>query len=299
MYEKANWQNGVLTVSGIECLNLERTLSCGQSFRWKKTERGWFGVAYGCAAYAQAQNGMLRIFPCAQSDVPRWISYFDLMRNYAAIETQLRSDARLSACLPHASGIRVLNQEPFETLITFILSANNNTVRIAQSIARLCGLAGDVATMPDGQQYARFPTPQAIAALDLDALRSIGAGYRAPYVQQSARMVADGFDFEPLRHMPLLASRKVLTGFPGVGPKVADCILLFSLGRADAFPIDVWIGRALKSMFFEGEKPGKAEMERLVRELGPMSGIIQQYVFHYARKKKLATKWEKRESEDA
>lgn len=149
--------------------------------------------------------------------------------------------------------------------------------------------------MQDGREYRRFPTPEAVAALEPEALRSIGAGYRAPYVKESAHMVADGFDLEALRAMPLAEARKALSAFPGVGPKVADCILLFSLGHTDAFPVDVWIGRALKTLFFDGQMPGRQETERLLHELGPMSGIIQQYVFHYARERKLATKHEKRE----
>lgn len=295
MYETALWRDGVLTVSGIERLDLGRTLACGQSFRWEKAGQGWFGVAFGRGVYVEAESGTLRVFPCAEEDAPLWLSYFDLARDYGAIEAQLCADARLCACVPYASGIRVLNQEPFETLITFILSANNNTGRIAGIVARLCACAGERAAMPDGREYRRFPAPEAVAALDVEALRAIGAGYRAPYVLESARMAADGFDLEALRGMPLPEARRALAAFPGVGPKVADCILLFSLGHTDAFPVDVWIGRALKTLFFDGETPGRRETERLLRELGPMSGIIQQYVFHYARERKLATKREKKE----
>ncbi|MBS1480108.1 MAG: DNA-3-methyladenine glycosylase 2 [Christensenellaceae bacterium] len=295
MYEKTFWKDNVLLVSGVERLDLNRTFACGQSFRWQRTERGWFGIAFGRGIYAETAEGVLRIFPCAKEEVPLWLNYFDLARDYAAIEAQLCADTRLCACVPFASGIRVLNQEPFETLITFILSANNNAGRIAGIVMRLCACAGEPAVMQDGREYRRFPTPEAVAALEPEALRSIGAGYRAPYVKESAHMVADGFDLEALRAMPLAEARKALSAFPGVGPKVADCILLFSLGHTDAFPVDVWIGRALKTLFFDGQMPGRQETERLLHELGPMSGIIQQYVFHYARERKLATKHEKRE----
>ena len=295
MFEKTHWESGVLTITGIERLDLDRTLACGQSFRWEKTEQGWFGVAFGRGVYAEADEGALRIFPCAKEDVPIWLNYFDLARDYAAIETQLCADMRLSACVPYASGIRVLNQEPFETLITFILSANNNTGRIAGIVAQLCACAGKLETMQDGREYRLFPAPEAIANLGKAELRDIGAGYRAPYVRESARMVANGFDLETLRAMPLPEARRVLAAFPGVGPKVADCVLLFSLGHTDAFPVDVWIGRALKTLFFDGGTPGRRETERLLHELGPMSGIIQQYIFHYARERKLATKREKKE----
>ncbi len=288
MFKKAAWSAGTLTVEGIDRLDLGRTLACGQSFRWRKADEGWFGVAFGRGIYANAEEDRLRIWPCPEEDAPLWLRYFDLERDYASIEAQLCGDERLCAAVPHASGIRVLNQEPFEILITFILSANNNTGRIAGIVERLCLLAGEARSL-DGQAYYLFPEPEAIAALDEAALREAGAGYRAPYVRESAARVAAGFGLESLRGMELGAARKALLEFPGVGPKVADCVLLFSLGHTDAFPVDVWIGRALKTIFFDGEKPGRKATERLLRELGPMSGIIQQYIFHYARERKLAT----------
>ncbi|MBR4019380.1 MAG: DNA-3-methyladenine glycosylase 2 family protein, partial [Clostridia bacterium] len=114
-------------------------------------------------------------------------------------------------------------------------------------------------------------------------LTAIGSGYRAPYIKKTAEMIAAGYDFEPLRTMDTPTARKELLQFPGVGPKVADCILLFSLGHTDAFPLDVWMKRAMRLMYFGGEEPCKKDMEQKIAQLGPNSGILQQYIFHYAR----------------
>ena len=192
-------------------------------------------------------------------------------------------------CIGSASGIRVFAQEPFETLITFIISANNNIGRIAGIVERLCALCGEKAEL-DGKEYYLFPKPESIAALEESELVRIGSGYRAPYIKKSAAIIAGGYQLEKLRDMPLDIARKELLKFPGVGPKVADCVLLFGLGHTDAFPVDVWIGRAMSEIYFDGESPKKKQLEAAIRALGSESGIVQQYIFHYARQTALGKK---------
>ena len=192
-------------------------------------------------------------------------------------------------CIGSASGIRVFAQEPFETLITFIISANNNIGRIAGIVERLCALCGEKAEF-DGKEYYLFPKPESIAALEESELVRIGSGYRAPYIKKSAAIIAGGYQLEKLRDMPLDIARKELLKFPGVGPKVADCVLLFGLGHTDAFPVDVWIGRAMSEIYFDGESPKKKQLEAAIRALGSESGIVQQYIFHYARQTALGKK---------
>ena len=282
MYTSYEVENGVLTIRGIERLDLARSCACGQSFRWQKNGVGFAAPALGRMVYAEQSDGALMLSPCAEADAPLWIRYFDLERDYAAIETRLVAELSLPGCIECASGIRIFQQEPFETLITFILSANNNIPRIAGIVERLCEKAGEK-TAFRSREYALFPTPAAIVALSIEELKAIGAGYRAPYVRGSAARVAAGYDLAALRNVPLDEARRELRAFPGVGPKVADCILLFSLGHADAFPVDVWIERAMKALFFEGSSPRRAELEKTIRALGSESGIVQQYLFHYAR----------------
>ena len=135
-----------------------------------------------------------------------------------------------------------------------------------------------------GETLYSFPAPECIAALSVEELTALGTGYRAPFIKAAAERVAGGYDLERLRGMSLDEARSELLSFYGIGPKVADCILLFSLQHADAFPIDVWIDRAMKALFFDGNRAKKAELYEAVDALGEYSGIIQQYIFQYARK---------------
>lgn len=289
MYTDYEIKNGTLTVRGIDRIDIERSCACGQSFRWKKDGDGFVAPALGRVVRVCQNDCDISIYPCKKGEEKDWLAYFDLDRDYAAIEKRLSVDGQLSMCIGSASGIRVFAQEPFETLITFIISANNNIGRIAGIVERLCALCGEKAEF-DGKEYYLFPKPESIAALEESELVRIGSGYRAPYIKKSAAIIAGGYQLEKLRDMPLDIARKELLKFPGVGPKVADCVLLFGLGHTDAFPVDVWIGRAMSEIYFDGESPKKKQLEAAIRALGSESGIVQQYIFHYARQTALGKK---------
>ncbi len=289
MYTDYEIKNGTLTVRGIDRIDIERSCACGQSFRWKKDGDGFVAPALGRVVRVCQKDCDISIYPCKKGEEKDWLAYFDLDRDYAAIEKRLSVDEQLSMCIGSASGIRVFAQEPFETLITFIISANNNIGRIAGIVERLCALCGEKAEL-DGKEYYLFPKPESIAALEESELVRIGSGYRAPYIKKSAAIIAGGYQLEKLRDMPLDIARKELLKFPGVGPKVADCVLLFGLGHTDAFPVDVWIGRAISEIYFDGESPKKKQLEAAIRALGSESGIVQQYIFHYARQTALGKK---------
>lgn len=289
MYTDYEIKNGTLTVRGIDRIDIERSCACGQSFRWKKDGDGFVAPALGRVVRVCQNDCDISIYPCKKGEEKDWLAYFDLDRDYAAIEKRLSVDEQLSMCIGSASGIRVFAQEPFETLITFIISANNNIGRIAGIVERLCALCGEKAEL-DGKEYYLFPKPESIAALEESELVRIGSGYRAPYTKKSAAIIAGGYQLEKLRDMPLDIARKELLKFPGVGPKVADCVLLFGLGHTDAFPVDVWIGRAMSEIYFDGESPKKKQLEAAIRALGSESGIVQQYIFHYARQTALGKK---------
>ncbi len=289
MYTDYEIKNGTLTVRGIDRIDIERSCACGQSFRWKKDGDGFVAPALGRVVRVCQNDCDISIYPCKKGEEKDWLAYFDLDRDYAAIEKRLSVDEQLSMCIGSASGIRVFAQEPFETLITFIISANNNIGRIAGIVERLCALCGEKAEL-DGKEYYLFPKPESIAALEESELVRIGSGYRASYIKKSAAIIAGGYRLEKLRDMPLDIARKELLKFPGVGPKVADCVLLFGLGHTDAFPVDVWIGRAMSEIYFDGESPKKKQLEAAIRALGSESGIVQQYIFHYARQTALGKK---------
>ncbi len=273
-------REGGLLFSGVEQLDLKASFTCGQCFRWQPgQEASWLGIAHGRAVSIRREEGSLYIWPVPAEDGPLWADYFDFGREYAAIENQLLEDERLRPVFGAARGIRIFRQEPFETLISFIISANNNIPRIRGIVERLCALAGE----PIIEGGYAFPTAPALAALEEGALRGIGAGYRAPFILSSARRVAEGFDLEALRALPLAEARKALCTLPGVGPKVADCVALFSLGHTAAFPMDVWMKRAVKAMLFNGQEASPKQLAQAIDALGEDAGILQQYIFHYAR----------------
>ena len=245
---------------------LGQTLDCGQSFRWARVSDGaWEGVACG---------RFLRITEESLPDVLRdrfWARYFDMGLDYGKIRARFcAADPVLREAARYAPDIRILNQDPWEALCSFILSQCNNIGRIKGLVARLCGTYGE----PVDEMHRAFPTAEALARAGESGLRALGCGFRAAYVFAAARCAAEGkIDWEALRRMPLDEARGRLTELPGVGPKVADCALLYGLHRLDAFPMDVWMKCAMKTLF-----PGKSPAE-----FGPYAGVAQQYLFHYSR----------------
>jgi N-glycosylase/DNA lyase len=278
-----SFENNTVTFRGIECFDLDKSCSCGQAFRWRPFSGGQLGIVRGEPALLKQEGDTVLVHGAAPASAPMWAHYLDLGRDYASIEEKVKNDPRLSCCFPASHGIRVFNQEPFEALISFIISQNNNIKRISGIVERLCRYCGEAKGFMGETLYA-FPAPESIAALSVEELTALGTGYRAPFIKAAAERIAGGYALEPLRDMSLGEARAELLSFLGIGPKVADCILLFSLGHSDAFPIDVWIDRAMKALFFEGNKAKKAELCEAVTSLGEYSGIIQQYIFEYARK---------------
>lgn len=247
-------------------LSLSQTLECGQCFRWVRMEDGSYrGVAGGKCVRVSGGNlsGVLKD--------AFWAHYFDMETDYKAVRESLgRRDPVLAEAADYAPGIRILNQDPWETLCSFILSQANNIPRIRGIVGRLCLLCG-----PEIAGGLRaFPSAGAVASLSESDLRGIGCGFRAGYVLDAARRTASGgLDFAGIRKLPLEEAREKLTAVSGVGPKVADCTLLYGLHRLDAFPMDVWMKRAMKRLF-----PGKTPAF-----FGRYAGVAQQYIFHYSR----------------
>ena len=253
--------------------NLAQTLDCGQAFRWKPDENGvWSGIAYGKKILLCESNGEILINGADNNDIDKiWRGYFDLERNYAEIISALGSNDVLKRAAEYGSGIRILRQEPWEALCSFIISQNNNIPRIKGIIERLCENFGE----KHGDYYS-FPSAERLAALTPEELSPIRAGFRAKYIIDAAVKVADGYiDLEALKTAPAEEAQKALMCIKGVGPKVADCAMLYGLGRIEAFPRDVWIKRALTELF-SGELPQCAL---------PYAGIAQQYIFYYIRNK--------------
>lgn len=263
---------GTVVFENVTPFDLEQTLDCGQSFRWKRNEDATFsGVAFSQLATVAYDNGTLTITQQDKVDKELWRRYFDLDLDYAKIKEDLsQMHPVLKEASNYAGGIRILNQEPFEALITFIISQNNNISRIKGIVERLCENFGEKIS----DSYYSFPTPSVLANLTVEDLAPIRAGFRHRYIIDAAQKVNSGeIDLEKLRQMPYDAAQKELMKITGVGVKVADCVLLYGLHRLESFPLDVWMKRALKVLFdsMKGD------------EFGCYGGIAQQYIFHYSR----------------
>lgn len=264
----------------VNNFDLEKSVSCAQAFRWNQQEDGcWFGVASGKAVLI-AQDDDRLILEMPEDDSAFWGDYFALDQDYAALEELLAQDDKTRSCVEYSSGIRVFRQEPFETLISFIISANNHLSRIKSLVEKISRQYGEKRCW-ESREYYLFPEPAELAAASEEELKALGCGYRAAYIRDSAQIVADGYDLEALKELLEEEACKALCFFPGVGPKVAACIALFSLGFSEAVPVDVWVKRVL-AMLYPQTKPQEA-VAQMKKRYGVLTGAAQQYLFHYAR----------------
>ncbi len=281
-------ENGCMKVRG-EMLRVQLILDCGQAFRYTQQKDGsYFGVAGQRAIYMRDAGEGIEVYPvCRQEEQEFWENYLDLHLDYTQILAKMaEKDQILAKAAREFPGIRLLNQQPFETLISFIISANNHIPRIKGILERLCTLAGERKNL-EGREYFAFPAPERLAALREEDLRAIGAGYRAPYLLQTARRICDGFSLDALRALSYGEAKAALCTLPGVGPKVADCVLLFSLGKKEAFPADTWIHKVIERLYGVTCTTARQSEAFARRQFGTYGGIAQQYLFHYARMHRL------------
>jgi N-glycosylase/DNA lyase len=252
-------------------LDLQKTFSCGQCFRWETDESGvWRGVAFGRSLRLWTENGSV-VCDAPEAELPFWRRYFDLETDYAAATALFTQPDYLRVCADFGQGIRILRQEPWEALVSFILSQCNNIPRIRKIVSALCAGFGDA--LADGQ--FGFPSAERLAPLGEADLAPLRCGYRAAYILNAARAVAEGrLDFEALAELPPEAAFAQVKQIPGIGDKVANCFLLYGLHRMERFPIDVWMRRALDQRFPKDFDPAA---------LGAFAGLAQQYIFYYAR----------------
>lgn len=258
-------------VSPVRDLDLAETLDCGQSFRWEEYDGGFRGIAFGREVVMKLEGETLTIENSTPEDFESiWKDYLDLGLDYGEIRRGISElHPVLKEACAYAPGIRILRQEPWEALCTFIISQNNNIKRIKGIVSRLCENFGESI----GSGYG-FPTAAALSRLAPDDLAPLRAGFRNKYIIDAAKKVAGGeVDLELCRTLPYEDARLELMKIKGVGVKVADCALLFGMHRIEAFPVDVWMKRALENLF-----PGMSPSD-----FGDYAGIAQQYIFHYSR----------------
>ena len=286
---KITEEKGKIILKYLHDFNPVHTFMCGQCFRWDESDGGFIGIAHGRAVLVkQTENGDVEIYNTTKKDFDViWCDYFDFNTDYGAIKNTLSSDDSLKKAIKFGGGIRILNQEPFECLISFIISTQNSIPRIKKIIAKMSELFGEKIEF-NGKTYYAFPTCEALAQLNESDLAPLKVGYRAEYILDASKKVKNGeVDLNSLFDTDIQGARKELLKIKGVGPKVADCVLLFSLKKHGAFPIDVWIGRIMRSLYL-GENATMKEILKFSSEkFSDYAGFAQQYLFYYARENKL------------
>ena len=277
----------------------DHIFDCGQCFRWNRQEDGsWEGIAGGRHASVFFQpdpskspcQGLLTVRGTRLEEETAadfegfWYDYLDLGRDYGKIKRSLgRGDAAMRRAIGAGEGIRILRQDLWETMISFIISQNNHIPRIKGCIESLCREYGTPVRGLDGSVLYDFPGAEVLAGLERGDLDSCRLGYRAPYLIETARQVLEMGGVEAVRKQLSQAEDPVaaLTYFAGVGPKVASCIALFGAGRTDAFPIDVWMKRAMHTVY--GLDRVQEMQAYAAQHFGRYGGMAQQYLFYYIR----------------
>jgi N-glycosylase/DNA lyase len=266
---------------------LGETLQSGQAFRWRQAGDAWESVVRGRWVRLQEEAGGIRVDAMrSESGDWGWIrEYLQVNIDIHAVTASFPKDEHLSAAVRDCPGLRLLKQDPWECLASFILSSTKQIVQIQQIVALVCERFGERVPAPTGEQWFAFPSAERIAALSEVELRCCKMGFRAPYLKGTAEMVTRGeVDLNALRTMDVGAAREQLMRLPGVGRKIADCVLLFAYGFQQAFPVDVWVLKAIRQLYFPRRRPNVKKIIRFTETyFGPNAGYAQQYLFHYMR----------------
>ncbi len=267
-------EKNTLIFENIRDYDLDSTFNCGQCFRWNASGSGWQGFAgeYPCfIQFVEKDLYVQCLVPVEDMSAfaDFMLSYLGLDMDYAALKQQFSQDPVMKTAIEYAPGIRVLNQPFFETLLTFIISRNNNIPRIKKIVDAMAATYGTQV----GDMYA-FPAADQLKDVTIEQYNELRMGFRSKYIVDAVQKVLSGeIDEQTVKSLPYTDAQKYLMKIKGVGPKVADCVLLFSCRKYESFPKDVWINRALAQMFPQG----------LPDCVKGMEGIAQQYIFHYAR----------------
>lgn len=276
----------------VESFELRDIFECGQCFRWNKQEDGSYtGVFKNNVLNVKKNKDEIIFEGICENEIQQAVeNYFDLNRNYEKIKEQLsKIDQNMKKSIEYGNGIRILNQDLWETIISFIISANNNIPRIKGIIERLSEKYGDEIKYK-GNKYYTFPTPEQLKNVTVEEYRKLGLGFRDIRLYETTKMILNKqVDIENMKNNPnTIEVREELLKLSGVGPKVADCILLFSdLKRFEVFPIDVWVRRVMNDLYIKNEdetKVNKKQIEKIANEkFGDLAGLAQQYLFYWRR----------------
>lgn len=278
-------------INNCTTFELKDIFECGQCFRWNKEQDGsYIGVVNNNVIKVTKNNNEVIFKSIGEDNLEELVTYyFDLERDYEAIKEQLsKIDENMKKSIEYGKGIRILNQDLWETIISFIISANNNIPRIKGIIERLASTYGKEIIFED-KSYYTFPTIEELSKASIENLRKLGLGFRDVRVYETTKRIREKkVDLEKLKQENFETVRNTLLTLPGVGPKVADCILLFSsLKRWEAFPIDVWVRRVMNELYIGNEDETKVKKEQIEKiayeKFGSLAGIAQQYLFYWKR----------------
>lgn len=276
-----------IVLKGLKEFSINQIAHSGQAFRWNEDENGnCTGVAYGKVISISQESDETIISGINQNEYETiWENYFDLKRDYSKVIKALNGkDENLDKAIIYGNGIRILNQDLWEMIISFIISGNNNIPRIKKSIEAISEKYGDFIEEFNGKRYFSFPTPEQLSLATVSDLRECGVGYRDSYIFKTTKAIVEKqVDLDLIKEMNITEARKELKKLTGVGDKVADCILLFSCSKTNAFPVDTWVKKILEEYYGFEKSKLKEVLEFANEYFGEYCGIAQQYLFYYIR----------------
>ncbi|MBB6217563.1 N-glycosylase/DNA lyase [Anaerosolibacter carboniphilus] len=274
-------------LEGVADFELSHIFECGQCFRWNREVDGSYTLVAHKKILNVAKEKDQIIFNNTNIEdfYGIWKTYFDLGQDYGAIKKSLcKNDPVMERAIEKGYGIRILKQDEWETLISFIISSNRGIPLIKKSIEELSEKYGRLIGTYKGRGHYAFPEPEALLNRTIEEIRLCRTGYRAKYILDAAAIVGERqMNIYNIHNLDTDMARKELLRISGVGPKVADCILLFSMGKFDAFPIDVWVKRVMEYFYLQEDMPLKVIQDYGQKRFGEYAGFAQQYLFYYAR----------------
>lgn len=285
-YQKGN----SIICENLDFFDIKAIFTCGQAFRWYEEKDGSFTTIHKNKVLNISKIDNKVIFKKTNlkdfNDI--WIDYFDLKTDYEKLSNNLKTNEILLNAIEYGKGIRILNQEHFEMLISFIISANNMIPRIKKSIEFLSNRYGTFICEDENRKYYSFPTIEQLKNVKTEDFREfIRVGFRDKRIYQTIKMILDEkIDLSSFETLDTNSLREELLKFSGVGNKVADCIMLFSYKRKEVFPVDVWIKRVMEELFIHKQMPVKKISSYANEIFKENAGLAQQYLFYYARKEK-------------
>jgi hypothetical protein len=287
LYEKDN----LVILEDVENFDAKAIFTCGQAFRWYEEKNGSFTTVHLGRVLNVLNEDDKVIFKGTNLEEFNeiWIDYFDLNTDYQSIRKSLANNKILANAMEYGKGIRILNQNHFEMLISFIISANNMIPRIRKSIEVISMRYGKFICQDENRKYYSFPTVDELSKATVEELREFAkVGFRDKRIFDTVNMIKnENIDLDGFENLETDNLREELLRFSGVGNKVADCIMLFSYKRGEVFPVDVWIKRVMEELFIKEETPVKKISKEADRIFGKYAGYAQQYLFYYGREEKL------------